>query len=108
MTLSPPSSSSLQTRPFVHVFAHMVARLKPGGVLVLQGYTPKQLEYRTGGPPLVSHLYTEPMLRSVFADMDLLTLTEYEADVAGGVGHRGRSALMGLVARRRLSAGVPQ
>lgn len=88
------------------LFAHMVASLKPGGVLVLQGYTPKQLEYRTGGPPLVSHLYTEPMLRSAFAAMELLTLTEYEADVAEGAGHRGRSALIGLVARRRVAAGT--
>ena len=40
------------------LFARMVASLRPGGTLVLQGYTPRQLEYRTGGPPLVSHLYT--------------------------------------------------
>lgn len=82
------------------LFAHMVASLKPGGVLVLQGYTPRQLEYRTGGPPLASHLYTEALLRSAFADMELLTLSEYEADLAEGAGHHGRSALIGLVARR--------
>jgi SAM-dependent methyltransferase len=83
------------------LFARMQQCLKPGGVLVLQGYTPKQLEYRTGGPPLASHLYTEAMLREAFAGMDILTLREYEADVAEGSGHHGRSALIGLVARRR-------
>ena len=83
------------------LFANMVACLKPGGVLVLQGYTPRQLEYRTGGPPLASHLYTEPMLREAFAAMELLTLREYDAEVDEGTGHRGRSALIGLVARRR-------
>jgi len=83
------------------LFANMVRSLKPGGLLILQGYTPKQLEYRTGGPPIASHLYTEPMLREAFAGMDLLTLSEYEADVNEGSGHRGRSALIGLVARRR-------
>jgi len=88
------------------LFAHMVASLKPGGVLVLQGYTPRQLEYRTGGPPLASHLYTETMLRSAFAAMELLMLTEYEADVAEGAGHHGRSALIGLVARRRLAGSL--
>ena len=32
---------------------HMAAALveMTGGTLVLQGYTPKQLEYKTGGPP---------------------------------------------------------
>jgi SAM-dependent methyltransferase len=81
------------------LFARIVASLKPGGVLVLQGYTPKQLEYRTGGPPYASHLYTEAMLREAFAALDIVELREYEDDVAEGRGHRGRSALIGLVAR---------
>ncbi len=83
------------------LFARMAACLKPGGTLVLQGYTPKQLEYRTGGPPHASHLYTPALLREAFADLDVAELREYEADVAEGSGHRGRSALIGLVARRR-------
>ena len=83
------------------LFAHMTNSLKPGGILVLQGYTPKQLEYRTGGPPFVSHLYTPELLRAAFADLEILELREYEADVAEGTGHCGRSALIGLVARRR-------
>ena len=83
------------------LFAHMQRSLKPGGTLLLQGYTPQQLEYRTGGPPLLSHLYTAQMLREAFAAMDIVALRDYEADVAEGSGHHGRSALIGLVARRR-------
>jgi len=82
------------------LFDHIVQSLKPGGVLVLQGYTPKQLDYRTGGPPVLSHLYTEAMLRDAFAGMELLALREYEAVIEEGSGHKGRSALIGLVARR--------
>ena len=83
------------------LFARMVRSLKPGGALVLQGYTPRQLVYRTGGPPHASHLYTAEMLRHAFADLDIVELREYEAEVAEGNGHLGRSALVGLVARRR-------
>ncbi len=83
------------------LFARIVDSLAPGGTLVLQGYTPKQLEYRTGGPPHASHLYTAPMLRAAFAALDLVELREYEAEVAEGRGHLGRSALIGLVARKR-------
>jgi SAM-dependent methyltransferase len=83
------------------LFARIRLALKPGGTLVLQGYTPRQLEYRTGGPPHASHLYTEPMLREAFADLDILELREYEAEVDEGRGHHGRSALIGMVARRR-------
>lgn len=82
------------------LFQKMVKSLKPGGVLVLQGYTSKQLEYRTGGPPHASHLYTEALLREAFAELEIVTLNEYEADIAEGTGHSGHSALVGLVARR--------
>ncbi|HJW56513.1 MAG TPA: hypothetical protein VJ577_14685 [Burkholderiaceae bacterium] len=39
------------------LFANMITTLKPGGYLILQGYTPKQLDYNTGGPGLPDHLY---------------------------------------------------
>ncbi len=83
------------------LFANIKQCLKPGGSLILQGYTPRQLEFRTGGPPQVSHLYTEAMLRSAFGDMDILSLREYDAEVSEGSGHKGRSALIGMVARGR-------
>lgn len=82
------------------IFERIVAALKPGGTLVLQGYTPRQLEYRTGGPPVLSHLYTEQLLRDAFAGLAIVTLEAYEADVHEGKGHEGRSALIGLVARK--------
>jgi len=82
------------------LFAYMVHTLKPGGLLVLQGYTPKQLDYKTGGPPLIDNLYTETMLRDAFAALDLLELRLYEDHLAEGQHHLGRSALAGLVARK--------
>lgn len=83
------------------LFARMVAALAPGGTLLLQGYTPRQLEYRTGGPPHLDHLYTGDLLREAFAGLEIAELREYEADLAEGSGHHGRSALIGLVAHRR-------
>ncbi len=83
------------------LFANIQRSLKPGGTLVLHGYTPRQLDYKTGGPPLADHLYTEALLREAFAAMEIVELREYEAQVAEGTGHLGHSALIGLVARRR-------
>jgi 2-polyprenyl-3-methyl-5-hydroxy-6-metoxy-1,4-benzoquinol methylase len=82
------------------LFERIVRSLKPGGVLILQGYTPKQLDYRTGGPPTLSHLYTRELLESSFRDLSIVELRDYEAEVSEGQGHSGRSALIGLVARR--------
>ena len=81
-------------------FEVMKQLTRPGGYILLQGYTPKQLEYGTGGPSAIENLYTEDMLRSAFADWDIEELVEYEETIAEGTGHVGRSALIGLVARK--------
>jgi len=83
------------------LFARLQQCLKPGGLLLLQGYTPRQLEFRTGGPGQIEHLYTEALLREAFAAMEIVSLEDYEADIREGSGHHGRSALIGLVARKR-------
>lgn len=82
------------------LFQNMMRSLKPGGILVLQGYTPKQLEYKTGGPPFIDHLYTPTMLQEAFASMHILDLVEYEDEMTEGTQHHGRSALVGMVARK--------
>ncbi|MEY4645970.1 MAG: hypothetical protein RLZZ596_2801 [Pseudomonadota bacterium] len=81
-------------------FANIRRCLKPGGVLILLGYTPKQLQYKTGGPGIEPHLYTEALLRQAFAGWELLSLREYEAELKEGSRHAGPSALIGLVARK--------
>lgn len=74
--------------------------VRPGGRLLLQGYTPRQIEYRTGGPSAIENLYTAELLQAFFSDWILEELVEYEDDIAEGLGHKGRSALIGLVARK--------
>lgn len=83
------------------MFQGMKQSLRRGGVIVLQGYTPKQLEYRTGGPPQAEHMYTESLLRDAFADMEILHLREHEDVLSEGSKHVGRSALIDLVARKQ-------
>ncbi len=85
------------------LFGAIADCLKPGGLVILQGYTPQQLQYKTGGPPLVSHLYTAQLLREAFADLEIVELREYEAELTEGTRHRGRSALVGMVARKTAS-----
>jgi len=83
------------------IFAGMKRALKPGGLLLLQGYRPKQLEYKTGGPPIAENLYTEELLRSAFADLEILELRSHDEAIHEGRGHDGMSALIDLVARKR-------
>jgi SAM-dependent methyltransferase len=81
-------------------FAAMKRATRSGGRILLHGYTPRQLEYRTGGPSAVENLYTPEILRAGFPDWTLEELVEYEDDIAEGSGHRGRSALIGMVAKK--------
>jgi SAM-dependent methyltransferase len=82
------------------IFAGMRRALKPGGLLILEGYRPKQLEYGTGGPPQAENMYTRALLETAFAGMEILHLAEYDADIAEGSGHKGMSALIDLVAKQ--------
>ena len=82
------------------MFQGMVRALKPGGVLILQGYGPEQLRYGTGGPKQVENLYTEALLRQSFASLEILHLAAHEGEVHEGAGHDGMAALIDLVARK--------
>lgn len=81
-------------------FQALKAALKPGGLLLLEGYRPEQIAYGTGGPGVVENLYTEAMLRDAFADFEILDLAVYDAELTEGDAHAGPSALIDLVARK--------
>lgn len=79
------------------IFAGIKRTLKPGGLLLLEGYTPKQLEYKTGGPSKLENLYTRELLQAAFGDFASLDIRAYEAEIYEGAGHGGMSALIDVV-----------
>ena len=79
------------------LFAGIRRALKPGGLLLLEGYPPKQLEYGTGGPGEVERLYTRADLEAGFGSFSRIDITEYDAEIYEGDGHGGMSALIDLV-----------
>jgi cyclopropane fatty-acyl-phospholipid synthase-like methyltransferase len=82
------------------IFDGMRRTLRPGGLLIMEGYRPEQLAYGTGGPKAVENLYTEALLRDHFGDFEILELSAYDAAIDEGPGHSGPSALIDLVARK--------
>jgi SAM-dependent methyltransferase len=82
------------------VFENMKKALKPGGLILMQGYRPKQLEYKTGGPSQIENLYTRELLEQAFADCSSVEIEEYDRELQEGAGHGGMSALIDLVARK--------
>lgn len=88
---SPPARRAIKWRD-------MRRALKSGGVLIIQGYTPKQLEYGTGGPKQIENLYTRAMLEQAFGDFRDVRAIEEEREMREGTSHAGMSAVIGLTA----------
>jgi len=82
------------------LFNNIKKALKKGGLLLIQGYRPKQLEYKTGGPSQVENLYTRELLENAFKDFSSLEIREHDSAVDEGGGHKGMSALIDLVGRK--------
>jgi cyclopropane fatty-acyl-phospholipid synthase-like methyltransferase len=82
------------------VFDSIKRALMPGGLLLMEGYTPKQREYKTGGPSEVENLYTRKLLEQSFADFSSVEIREYDSEIHEGPGHGGMSALIDLVGRK--------
>jgi cyclopropane fatty-acyl-phospholipid synthase-like methyltransferase len=82
------------------VFDGIKRALKPGGLLLMEGYTPKQREYKTGGPSEVENLYTRKLLEESFANFASVEIREYDSEIHEGPGHGGMSALIDLVGRK--------
>jgi SAM-dependent methyltransferase len=74
--------------------------LAPGGILILEAFTPKQLEYDTGGPPHGDRLLSVSDLQGEFEGLELLLARETEREVHEGRMHTGRSSVVQLVGRR--------
>jgi hypothetical protein len=53
------------------IFAGIRQALKAGGLLLLRGYRPEQLAYKTGGLSQIENLYTKATLAEAFADLPI-------------------------------------
>ncbi len=81
-------------------FEDLQKATKPGGRLILHGFTPDQVGRGTGGPPVAENMYTEEMLKDAFKGWDILRLASYEREQNSGTAHVGKAALIDLIAQR--------
>lgn len=86
------------------MFAGFRRTLRSGGLLLIQGYTPKQLVYGTGGPKNLENLYTRELLEAAFGDFAEVMIREYDTDISEGTAHGGRSAVIDFTGKKRASA----
>lgn len=82
------------------VHGRCVRGLRPGGVFVLEAYTPAQLRYGTGGPRDIEALMALGDLREELTGLELVVAREIERHVQEGQGHSGLSAVVQVVGRK--------
>ncbi len=84
----------------VPLYASVVRGLRPGGVLVLEAYTPRQLERDTGGPKDPDMLMTRAALEEELAGLEFMHVIELDREVREGAYHTGMASVVQVVARR--------
>ena len=85
-------------RPRIH--ASMLQALKPGGVVILEAFSPAQLRYSSGGPKQIDLLYTSEILRRDFAGAEILELAEKVVELREGAMHSGPGAVVRGIFRK--------
>jgi len=94
----------------VSIFAHVPADiriplhkkiahgLRGGGMLVLEAYTPKQIELGTGGPAVAEMTMSLDALQQELEGLVLKHAVELERDVVEGRFHTGKGSVVQVVA----------
>jgi hypothetical protein len=78
----------------------MVRGLRPGGVIVMEAFTPAQLKRDTGGPPVKELLYPLKELRRDFGSLRLVTARQLVREIHEGPYHDGRVSVAQILAVR--------
>jgi SAM-dependent methyltransferase len=82
------------------VHGRVADALIPGGIFVLEAYTPAQVGRGTGGPPDGSLTMTLDALRTELSALEFDHAVETEREVIEGVGHTGVGSVVQVIAHR--------
>lgn len=84
----------------LHLHQQAVQALRPGGFLILEAFTPRQLQFHSGGPRDIDLLFTLSMLREDFKDLHLLVAEELDTILSEGAFHDGPAAVVRILAQK--------
>ena len=82
------------------VHASAVCGLKSGGILLLEAYTPEQIQLGTGGPPVAEMTMTLSLLQKELQGLEFLYAEEKQREVVEGLYHTGTGAVVQVIARK--------
>lgn len=68
--------------------------LKPGGTIILEGFSKEQLQYKSGGPNNMDLLFSKQELEHDFKSLSFYDISEIETNLNEGLLHTGKSSLI--------------
>ncbi|MDO9181021.1 MAG: hypothetical protein Q7U04_01370, partial [Bacteriovorax sp.] len=74
--------------------------LKNSGLFILESYTPKQIDIKTGGPNNIDFLMTKIDLLEELNGLNFTILQETTREIQEGQGHNGMSAVVQVLANK--------
>lgn len=92
---------NMEQKAIAHSF--IADALKPGGIVMMEVFSKKQLERNTGGPKNIDWLYDLDDIRGDFSEFDFLHLEEVEIDLSEGPLHNGKAMVIRFVGRKKNS-----
>ena len=82
------------------LIAKLVSCLKPGGYLLMEVFSKKQLGMPSGGPKIPELLYSMDELRSNLSGLNILLLEEIQTVLDEGPFHQGPAEVVRVIARK--------
>lgn len=80
--------------------AKVVSGLKKGGTFLLEAYTPKQLEFGTGGPPSAEFMMELVALRKELKGLEFIHGKELIRNMVEGINHTGESSVVQVLGKK--------
>ncbi|QIA07906.1 class I SAM-dependent methyltransferase [Draconibacterium halophilum] len=79
-----------------NVHQKLASFLKPGGTLILEGFSKEQINRNTGGPKDISFLFDEKELKNDFSSFRMINTQKSEIRLNEGLYHRGLASIIRL------------
>lgn len=88
--------------PFERAGFHnkLLSFLKPGGTIILEGFSKKQMQYNSGGPRNLEMLFSTEEIRTDFSSLKETELSETETWLDEGRFHQGTASVIRMVGRK--------
>lgn len=74
--------------------------LKPGGIILIEGFSKEQLNYNSGGPKMPELLYSVEELEKDFEGISELSVQKHILHLSEGEHHKGESSVIRLIGRK--------